>query len=382
MTGTAEHFTSDARRVGAQFEFNGRSEIERFYEFTLFQNRGATLAINISSIRFLSADAAIVQATYEITGGGFRRVRQGRLLHAVVRQGSRWLRAESLVMPDPATVAVRPAPTYEDVAYGPHERNVLDFWKADSEAPTPLVVYIHGGGFTTGSKDEITARILRELLESGISVAAINYRLLSDDPAPAAHHDARRALQFIRSKATEWHFDKSRIGASGISAGAQLCMWLAFHDEMAKPESSDPLERESSRLRFVATIGGQTTLDPDWWKRWIPGFDLYSEQSEKLFFGSRTKEERAKLREELSSLSLLTADDPPIYMSYWMSPDDPVPEDPFRAIGWKVHHVIFGVKLKEAMDVLGLEADLEYPGTQSTYHSIPQYFKVKFGKDH
>lgn len=39
------------------------------------------------------------------------------------------------------------APTYKDVAYGPHERNVLDVWLAESATPTPLVVYIHGGGF-------------------------------------------------------------------------------------------------------------------------------------------------------------------------------------------------------------------------------------------
>ena len=39
-------------------------------------------------------------------------------------------------------------PTYADVSYGPHERNVLDFWKAEGEGPRPLLVYIHGGGWT------------------------------------------------------------------------------------------------------------------------------------------------------------------------------------------------------------------------------------------
>ncbi|MBL8994496.1 MAG: hypothetical protein JNM63_14220, partial [Spirochaetia bacterium] len=44
-------------------------------------------------------------------------------------------------------------PTYGDVSYGPYgERNLLDFWKADSETPTPVLVSIHGGGFLGGNK--------------------------------------------------------------------------------------------------------------------------------------------------------------------------------------------------------------------------------------
>ncbi len=64
--------------------------------------------------------------------------------------------------------AERPAATRIDVRYGPHERNVLDFWQAESERPTPLVVYIHGGGFRNGSKDSINARTLRQLLGAKI----------------------------------------------------------------------------------------------------------------------------------------------------------------------------------------------------------------------
>jgi len=139
----------------------------------------------------------------------------------------------------------KPAPTYQDVAYGTHERNVLDFWRAESATPTPQVVYIHGGGFTGGNKNSLNANTLRELLAAGISVAAIHYRLISHGPLPAAHFDSRRALQFLRSKAKEWNIDKTRVGAFGGSAGAQICMWLAFHDEMADPKSADPVERRT-----------------------------------------------------------------------------------------------------------------------------------------
>ena len=275
---------------------------------------------------------------------------------------------------------VKPEPTHKNFSYGDHERNVMDIWLAESTRPTPLVVFIHGGGFTGGSKEAINARALQELLNAGISVAAINYRLMSHAPLPAAHYDSRRALQFLRSKAEEWNIDRTRVGAFGGSAGAQICMWLAFHDEMADPDSSDPVERESTRLTCVATNGGQTTMDADWWKKWIPGY----EKSHRNFFGTfgvQTQEEYLKKVAEVSALSLISKSDPPIFMGYGMAPDDPVPTDPQKARGWKVHHVIFGVKLKEKMDALGIEADLKYPGADTNYNSIPQFFIHKLNRD-
>ena len=267
------------------------------------------------------------------------------------------------------------APTYSNVKYGPHSQNVIDFYKAESDVPTPVAVYIHGGGFRGGSKRSVNAGTLRELLDAGISVAAVEYRFISHAPLPAAHHDSLRALQFIRSKASEWNLDKKRVGAFGGSAGAQICMWLAFHDEMADPSSSDPVKRESSRLTCVATSGGQTTMDFDWWMKWIPGYDKpHRERVES--FGDTTDKELGEVLKDISALSIISADDVPIFMSYGMKPDDPVPSGA-RAQGWKVHHVMFGIKLKEKMDELGLEADLKYPGAETTYQSQADFFIKK-----
>ena len=77
-----------------------------------------------------------------------------------------------------------PPPTFENVKYGPHERNVLDFWQAKSEQPTPVLVSIHGGGFVGGNKS-VQPQLLKECLDSGISVAAINYRYSTQAIAPA-----------------------------------------------------------------------------------------------------------------------------------------------------------------------------------------------------
>lgn len=274
----------------------------------------------------------------------------------------------------------KPPPTHKDVAYGPHERNLFDLWLADSATPTPLVLYIHGGGFRGGSKESLPAGSLRKLLSAGISVAAVEYRLIADKRLPAAHHDCRRALQFLRSKADEWNLDKTRVGAFGGSAGAQICMWLAFHDEMADPASDDPVERESTRLTCVATNGGQTTMDFEWWKKWIPGYEVPHRDPFEAF-EAETEEDLRKIVAEVSALSLVSEDDPPIFMAYGQKPTEPIPTDPQKARGWKVHHVMFGVKLKEKMDELKVEANLQYPGAETPYLSREDFLISKLTED-
>ncbi|MEC5128780.1 alpha/beta hydrolase [Verrucomicrobiales bacterium BCK34] len=271
-------------------------------------------------------------------------------------------KAKGMVKPSSA----EPAPTYANLPYREgHPQTVLDFWKAEADEPTPLVIYLHGGGFSGGSK-KIPPQQIRKFLAAGISVAGVEYRFIQDARLPAAHHDCRRALQFLRSKSAEWNLDPERIGAWGGSAGAQLCMYLAFHDEMADPESTDPIARESTRLHCISTNGGQATMDLEWFKKWIPEYEAPHRSTEK-YFGELTPEALGKTLSDLSALPLLSKDDPPLYMNYRMRPEDPVPDGP-AAHGWKIHHVIFGVKLKEKMDALGLESYLNYPGKKSEKH--------------
>ncbi len=270
----------------------------------------------------------------------------------------------------------KPAPTHNNVSYGPHKRNVLDVWQAKADQPTPLVLFIHGGGFGAGSKDQISPAVLKELLDAGISVASIEYRLIGDASLPAAHQDVARALQFLRSKAKDWNIDKTRVGAFGGSAGAQLCMYLAFHDDLADPKNDDPMARESTRLTCVAPSAGQVTMDFDWWIKHVPGYDKPLRDPLEPF-GVKTKEEALKINEKIAALSLISKDDPPVFMSYAMAPGQAYPDDAKTARNWKIHHIVHGVELKKLCDKLGVECHLHYPGAKSDYKSASQFLKAK-----
>ena len=160
------------------------------------------------------------------------------------------------------------APTEANVPYGPHPRNVLDFWKAAGDGPRPLLVYIHGGGWTAGDKQQNTDHY-RPFLERGISCAAINYRLTPEFRLPAPVHDAARAIQFLRTKAKDWNIDTRHIALTGGSAGACTSMWLLLHDDLADPKATDPVLRESTRVCAAAVSAGQTSIDPRVAEDWL-----------------------------------------------------------------------------------------------------------------
>ena len=277
---------------------------------------------------------------------------------------------------DPKAAPPKPAgppPTAADVAYGTHPRQKLDFWKAESDKPTPVVVYIHGGGWINGDKN--TFRGAAAYLKNGVSVAAINYRRIqkegesdTEPPVKAPLEDAARAVQFVRSKAKEWNIDKARVGATGGSAGACSSLWLAFHDDLADPKSSDPVARESTRLAVVAVSGAQTTLDPKLTREWMPnyrygghaflpkgtgerdtGFQGYYEKREKLL----------PLIVEYSPLSHVTRDDPPVFLEY---PSQKKPPVKGEAQDDPTHSALLGLILMEKLKAEGVEGVIVYPG--------------------
>ena len=276
-----------------------------------------------------------------------------------------------------------PAPTLADVPYGPHPKQVLHFWKATgatAENPAPLVFFIHGGGWQNGDRMSGLAPMLEKLLAAGLSVTSVEYRFITEameqgvePPVKAPLSDAARALQFVYSKAGEWHIDKTRVAASGGSAGACSSLWLAFHDDLAEPASGDPVARESTRLVTAAVTGAQTTLDPKQMKEWTPnsrygghafGFMPSPEQRDSQFAQFLAAREKIlPWIEEYSPYALVTPDDPPVYLSYRSPP----------ALGQEekdpTHTANFGVKLEERLKAVGVPCELVYPGAPDVKHA-------------
>ena len=140
--------------------------------------------------------------------------------------------------------------------------------------PRRCLVSIHGGGFAKGDKS-VSPELLRRCLDSEISVVAITYRFSNQAIAPAQFHDSARAIQFIRHKARQWNLDPTRVAATGNSAGAGISLWLGFHDDLADPNSEDPVLRQSSRLTCMSVFNGQTSYDPRFIRDLLPGSDTY-----------------------------------------------------------------------------------------------------------
>ena len=272
-----------------------------------------------------------------------------------------------LFVSQPVLAADEPL-TLKDVPYGTHERQVLDFYQAKSDKPTPVVFYIHGGGWRAGDKKTNPAAFLAK----GISVVAINYRYVQNGvkqgvkpPVEAPLSDAARALQFVRSKAAEWNLDKERIGATGGSAGACSSLWLAFHDDLADPDSEDPIARESTRLYCAAVRGAQVSLDPKELREWMPNY-RYGAHAFGLPNIQALIDQREEVLEwikEYSPMAHVSKDDPPIALFY--NGEVPVvgssPKDP-------THSGIMGIKLAERLKELDVDVVLSHPGQR-----VPEY---------
>jgi acetyl esterase/lipase len=284
------------------------------------------------------------------------------------------------------------APTKESVPYGPHERQFLNFYQAQSKTPTPVVIYIHGGSWQTGSL--LMVEKVKDYLKAGISVVSIEYRFVSqafkekiEPPVRGPLHDAARAVQFVRSKAVEWNLRKDRVALAGFSAGACSSLWLAFHPDLADPANPDPVLRESTRPYCVAVSGAQTSLDPKQMREWIVnirygahafgiGSDGMEPRKTAAFFAEfvSRRDELLPLINEYSPYTLARAGAPPVYLAYKEPPEFGKPhKNP-------THAANFGVKLQERLRELGVPCELAYPGAPDIKHATAQEYLVEMLK--
>ena len=273
-------------------------------------------------------------------------------------------------------------PTHADLKYGPHRRNKLDLFLADSDKPAPVVVCIHGGGFAGGDKSSFHANhgLIKGLNDAGISVATINYRLTEGGkhPYPAPMHDGARAVQWLRMNAEKYNLEKTLFAATGGSAGGCMSMWLGFHDDLADPDAEDPVLRESTRLIAVAPNSGQSSLHLPTLLEWFNVKSLQEHGGARPLFGVprggelEITEHLDALSRDASPITHLTKDDPPCYMTFGPNVKITETSTPNK---W-VHHPVMGFELEKAMTAIGLECEVNYRGGPDPQHSSAVQFLI------
>lgn len=140
------------------------------------------------------------------------------------------------------------------------------YFPPQSDAPSPVLMYVHGGGWSSGNRQEIRGmRDLPIFTSAGYLVVAVDYRLAPTHHFPAMIQDVKCAVRYLRAHASEYNLDPDRIAAWGLSAGGHLVSLLGLADESAGWDVGEYLD-QSSRVQAVVSMFGPvdlTVLDPD-----------------------------------------------------------------------------------------------------------------------
>jgi acetyl esterase/lipase len=160
------------------------------------------------------------------------------------------------------TAPSAPTPTFANVAYveNGHPRQVLDLYLPHEVSPgtkLPLVIWIHGGAWMGGTKENPQARMM---VQHGFAVASVEYRLSRDAIWPAQIHDCKAAVRFLRASASKYHLDPDHFAAWGDSAGGHLVAVLGTTGGVKELEGDLGNLGVSSRVQAVVDWFGPVDL--------------------------------------------------------------------------------------------------------------------------
>lgn len=147
----------------------------------------------------------------------------------------------------------------KDVVYAAVDKRplVLDLYlPTDVELP-PLVVWVHGGAWSAGSKEDIQI----EFVQRGFAMASIGYRLSPEAKFPAQVHDIKAAIRFLRAKAAEYGYQSESIAIAGASAGGHLAALVGVSNgnEALEGTLGDHLDQSSS-VQVILDYFGPTNF--------------------------------------------------------------------------------------------------------------------------
>src|SRR5665213_3339094 len=170
-------------------------------------------------------------------------------------------RAADLVVPESVTFE-------KEIEYtNPDEQHLqLNMARPKSgEGPFPAVVCIHGGGFRAGHRDGYN-KLCVQLAEQGYVAVTVSYRLAPKYQFPAAVHDTKAAVRWLRAHAKEYKVDPARIGTTGGSAGGHLAQFLGVTADVPMFEGDGGNPEQSSRVACVVNVYGPSDFTKSYGK--------------------------------------------------------------------------------------------------------------------
>jgi acetyl esterase/lipase len=208
---------------------------------------------------------------------------------------------------------------YADAPSGPL---LLDLYRPEtSRGPVPLIIWIHGGGWKNGSKENcLPLRI--GFTQRGYAVASINYRLTGEAPFPAQIEDCKAAVRWLRAHAAEYGLDPDLFGVWGSSAGGHLAALLGTSGDVSAFDTGENLN-VSSRVQAVCDYYGPSDFN-SFGK--VPGFERHAraDSPESALLGGKPG-----AAEAASPVTHVTPDDPPFLIVHG-DQDRTVPLDQSR----------------------------------------------------
>lgn len=201
---------------------------------------------------------------------------------------------------------------HADLVYVPGSKlksQTLDLFLPGSASTekVPVVVWIHGGAWIGGDKRPAP---VRDLINKGIAVAAINYRLSNEAIFPAQIHDCKAAIRFLRANALKHNLDPNRIGVWGMSAGGHLALLVGATGADPVFEGNSGNNDQSSQVQAVCDWCGVSDMFLVSEKTW----DQKGSAFTSLLGGDL--ESKKELAKTASPIFYVTKDDPPILIMH------------------------------------------------------------------
>jgi acetyl esterase/lipase len=136
----------------------------------------------------------------------------------------------------------------------------MTFPNPKPKKPVPAIIFLHGGGWSGGSRLDMMPRCFL-VSQAGYIGASVEYRLTGQSPFPAQLHDCKGAVRFLRANAKKYGIDPARIGVWGCSAGGHLAAMMGLTEGIAEFEGDCGNPGVSSRVQMVVDCFGPTDLD-------------------------------------------------------------------------------------------------------------------------